>query len=95
MAGERGQTGFERSLQHVLQALTVAAIVGGAVLLSEVRTSTAIIETKVIEVERQIIKIEVLTADRYTATQAARDAIVIRRNMDDHEKRIRTLEGRE
>ena len=93
MSGERGQTGFERSLQHVLQAVTVAAIIGGAVLLSEVRTSTAVIEQKVIEVKDQISKIESITADRYTATQAREAAIVINRNMMDHENRIRKLEG--
>ena len=93
MSGERGQTGFERSLQHVLQAVTVAAIIGGAVLLSEVRTSTAVIEQKVIEVKDQISKIESITADRYTATQAREAAIIINRNMNDHENRIRKLEG--
>lgn len=88
----RGQTGLERVVLHVVQALTVAGIVGGYVSLTSLQTSFAVIENKMENLSIRLDDFKDLTSDRYTISQAEHDLRPILEKISDHEKRLRSLE---
>jgi hypothetical protein len=90
----RGSTQIERWVQHVLQALTVASIIGGFVLLSDLRTSNAVIVERLDQQGKRLDDFKAFMSDRYTGADAARDIQPILSELSDHEDRIRRLEAR-
>lgn len=92
LPGNRGSTPLERVVQHVIQALCVAAILGGFYILSELRSSNAVIRTELQTLKQQLADIKVASADRYTASQAQSDLSYLRERLQDHEDRVRSLE---
>lgn len=97
----RGSSRIERVVQHIVQALTVIAIAGGfsgyfALLktMSDVQKDAAVMLEKIVNLETRMNEFRDAARDRYTATEAARDLANIRNILQDHENRIRKIEGR-
>jgi hypothetical protein len=93
MNAQRGSSPVERILQHVIQALLVVAIVGVFVALSELRTATAVAKVELIQLNDHLATFRTLVDDRYTGTDAIRDFNRVNRSINDHEIRIRKVEG--
>jgi hypothetical protein len=91
---QRGQLPIERFLLHVVQAITVAGIIGGYVVLSDLRTSTAVLQTQIISLSQRVDDFRAMASDRYTSTEAERDRKPMLEVLSDHETRIRALERR-
>lgn len=96
----RGQTPFERYVMHVVQAISIAAILGVIALLWDMRQvmsdqerELAVANAQLVQVNERIEDFRAFMADRYTASQADRDLTPIRRELSDHEARIRALEA--
>lgn len=88
----RGSTQIERWFDHVVRALTVTAIVGGAYTLAGLQTQVAVLSTEVNALSQRMDDMRAASSDRYTATQARRDFVPIQDRINDHESRIRDLE---
>ena len=88
----RGQSSVERILLHVVQAVTVAGIIGGYVAMSDLKTSTAVLQSELRSLSERLDDFRALSGDRYTATQAARDIKPLFERIADFEIRLRNLE---
>lgn len=90
----RGSSPIERAVQHVIQVISVAAILGGFYVLQELRTSNAVIQVELQSVKSRLDDLKPLVTGNYTDAEAQRDQTIFERALEDHEDRIRTLEGR-
>lgn len=88
----RGSLPIERLFDHIVRAVTVAAIIGGAVMLSNLSRDQAVIQADIRALASRVEDLRILTADRYTQSEAESDLRVLREEMRDHEARIRALE---
>lgn len=85
--------GLEKWAQHVIQTLSVAAIIWFGMTLSELKTQNAITQIKVVSIQERLSDMSLNVRDRYTKTEALND---INRTVDtlkDHELRLRKLEA--
>ena len=89
---QRGSTSIERWFDHVVRAVTVIAIVGGAVTLSEIRTQVAVLSTQIETLQSAMADMRTASADRYTRTDARSDLQPVMDRLADHEGRLRSLE---
>ena len=88
----RGSTSSERVFDHVLRGVTLAAIIGGAVTLTNLSTEVAVLGTQISAVQERIADMRASSADGYTATEARRDLQPLLESIADHEARVRLLE---
>jgi hypothetical protein len=88
----RGSTRIERYAQHIVQAVTVAAIIGGAVAVVGMREDIAVMKNTMAIMKEQVSDLKAATADRYTATEARRERQPLIDAIADHEARIRLIE---
>ena len=88
----RGSTPMERWFDHIVRAITVAAIIGGTAMLLDMRGTQQIILERIGNNTERISDLRGLAADRYTNTDALRDLSSIREELRDHETRLRALE---
>lgn len=89
---ERGSSQLERRFQNVVQSVLVAAIIGGGVVMMEVRTEVAVTQNDIRTMSIRLNDFRSLAADRYTASQAATTNRPIITDLADHEARLRVLE---
>ena len=89
----RGSSPAERWFDHVVRALTVAAIISSAVWLTDMRSQIVGIQKDLGYLTQQIGELKGLTDDRYTGTQARRDLQRVIDALGDHETRLRALEN--
>lgn len=80
---------MERLVQHAIQAVTVAAIIGGFAILSDLQSSNAVIRSEIATLKGRF---DAFTADRYTSREARRDNELYQSKLLDHEARLRELE---
>jgi len=90
---DRGSTPIERWAQHVVQAITVAAVVWFGVTLSSLKTSDAITQVKLDTLQQRIGDFSAQTSDTYTRTSAMADLKRVAERLADFEQRIRKLES--
>ncbi|MCB1454034.1 MAG: hypothetical protein KDJ43_10335 [Rhizobiaceae bacterium] len=88
----RGSSTAERWFDHAVRVMTVAAILSGATWLLDMRTSVAVIHSEIGQLRNQLGKLEGLSSDRYTGTEARRDLARVQDMISDHEARLRSLE---
>lgn len=88
----RGQTPVERWAQHVVQAVTVAAIIGGGMMLSELKTAVAVMAQRQESMSVRFADFKIIMDDRYTGQQAAVAHSRIEDQLSDHEARLRVIE---
>jgi hypothetical protein len=95
----RGQSTLERWVQHIMQALTIAAILGGyqyaidlQLSLFEMKTSMAVQKAEMISVREKLIDIKVLGVAAYSNAEARAAHQSMYDIFADHENRIRLLE---
>lgn len=93
MANNSENTSVERWAQHVIQAITVAAVIWFGVTLTQLKTSDAITQVKLDTLQARIGDFQNRTADRYTKTDATRDLKRVVERLADFEQRIRKLES--
>lgn len=86
--------GFEKWWQHVIQAITVAAVIWFAIGITELKTSDAITQVKLDTLQTRIGDFSQRTEDRYTKTEAMEDLRRVVARLSDFEQRIRELENR-
>lgn len=91
-AEPRSSLSIERSIQHIVQVVSGAAIIGGAVVLADLRTSNAVIQNELISLKASLEEVKVRGLDLYTGTQASKDLSVIFQKIRDNELRIREVE---
>jgi len=58
----------------------------------ELRLSAALAVEKISGLEAQLLLMRTAVADRYTATRASQDHLLVHNKLDDHEMRLRNLE---
>lgn len=85
---------MERMLLHVVQAITIAGIVGGYVAVGDLKTQTAVLQSKVEAMSIRLQDFRGAADDRYTGSQARRDMAPLLEKLSDHEERIRDIERR-
>ena len=90
---KQGQTALERIVLHVVQAVTVAGIIGGYMAVSELKTSNAVLRVELQGLSARLEDFRSLVDDRYTSSQAQRDIKPLIERVADHEARLRTIEG--
>lgn len=90
--GSRGSLPIERWFDHVVRALTVAAIVWGFVTISDLRTEQAVMTTQLIGMNDRLSDLRAASLDRYTSGDARRDLSPLIDRLSDHEGRLRILE---
>lgn len=90
----RGSTPTERWIQHFIQGISLAAVIGGGALLWDLKTSNAIIQTELKNMSQRMEDFKLFMSDRYTSTDAEREHLIIERELQDHESRIRKLESK-
>lgn len=93
--GRRSRT-FER-LDALLWALVGAAIIWGASSITALSEQAAAQNQQILYLTEMVsdlrAELRARSADRYTASDAIRDLAPIRRDLADHEERLRVLEG--
>ena len=96
----RGQTAFERYVMHVVQAISIAAILGLAGILWDMRnvmadqsTAQAVTNAQLLQMNERITDFRTFVSGFYTEAQAQRDIQPMRDDIADHEDRIRALEA--
>ena len=92
MTEERGSSQIERYAQHIVQAVTVAAIIFGAKSLTELQTADAITQVKLDTLQARINDFSARTQDRYTGAQALKDRAEVDETLRDFETRLRVVE---
>ena len=85
--------GLEKWWQHVIQALTVMSIVWFAVNITDLKTSSAILDVKLDTLQTRVSDFSSRTADRYTRTEAMEDLARLIERHTDFEQRLRKLEN--
>ena len=87
---------FER-IDALLWALVGAAIIWGASSITSLSEKAAAQSQQLLYLAETITELRAelraLTADRYTASDSARDLAPLRRELADHETRLRALES--
>ena len=86
--------GIEKWWQHLIQGLSVLAVVYFAHGITQLKTSDAITQVKLDTLQTRIGDFSQRTADRYTKTEAMEDLRRVVERLSDFEKRIRELENR-
>ena len=105
MDDKRGQTSLERMVTHIVQAVLIAAVIGGAVLLidlkesmavtqTEMKASAALTQAEMKSMSTRFADFKILMSDRYTSAQAAAANAIIQKELNDHEVRLRNVEQR-
>ena len=93
MTDQRGSSPIERYAQHVVQAITVAAILWFAISINKLSISDSITQVKLDTLQARISDFGDRTQDRYTRTDAMDDLQRVTLRLSDFEQRIRKLEG--
>ena len=93
MTDRRGSSPIERYAQHVVQAITVAAILWFAVSINKLSISDSITQVKLDTLQARISDFRNQAQDRYTRTQAMDDIQRVAVRLSDFEQRIRKLES--
>ena len=91
-APQRSRT-FER-IDALLWALVGAAIIWGASSITSLSEKAAAQSQQIAYLTEMVTELRALAAAGYTAGDAARDLAPIRQVIQDHEERLRALEGR-
>ena len=101
MSDATNQPGRSRTFERIdalLWALVGAAIIWGASSITSLSEKAAAQSQQILYLAETITdlrtELRALTANRYTAGDAARDLAPIRQIVRDHEERLRALEGR-
>jgi len=88
------KSSLERHVQSLIGVLVVGLLGWVGLTLQTMTESVARLEEKVAGLERQLDFLQGQTRDRYTRGDATRDFDVMRKVLDDHADRIKTLEKR-
>jgi len=99
MAGEQQGSPFERHFQSTMLLVIVALMGFGLQEIVTQGESVARVEVEITSIRADITRLETLSQDRYTATQAARDqlrleaALALQRDeLESIKRRVRDLE---
>ena len=93
MTNQRGSLPIERWAQHVVQAITVAAILWFAVSINQLSISDSITQVKLDTLQARLSDFGDMMQDRYTRTDAITDLQRVTLRLSDFEQRIRKLES--
>lgn len=89
---------MEKHLQTALAAILIGLVGWVGVTVSSTATEVAVLKQTVIvltsTIEKLEARLEVMTDDRYRASDARRDLGRVYERLSDHEKRIGGLEGK-
>ena len=77
-----------------MRVVTVAAIIGGFVAVTEMRTQISLNGLQLEIMNRQFNEFKIAVSDRYTANDALRDFAPVHDRLRDHEDRLRLIERR-
>ena len=85
---------FEKWWQHLVQGISVTAIIWFAYGITELKTSDAITQVKLDSVQSRLSDFHRRTEDRYTKTEAMENLRRFAERIADHEERLREIENK-